>query len=95
MWESCHVVQLWKPEAHQEVERRWLKVMMSLQVAEMEIWWGHSCIYKIHKGEKSLLTAWYSEDKGEFCFKKCMDIIIHINIDRKYHRVSKTVYICG
>ena len=81
MWESCHVVQLWKPEADQEVERRWLKVMMSLQVAEMEIWWGHSCIYKIHKGEKSLLTAWYSEDKGEFCFKKCMDIIIHINID--------------
>ena len=95
MWESCHVVQLWKPEADQEVERRWLKVMMSLQVAEMEIWWGHSCIYKIHKGETSLLTAWYYEDKGEFCFKKCMDIIIHINIDRKYHRVSKTVYICG
>lgn len=59
----------------------------------MEIWWGHGCIYKIYK-EKSHLTAWYSEDKGEFCFKQCMDIIIHINIDRKYTGFQR-VSICG
>ena len=70
-------------------------MMMSLQVAEMKTQWAHGCIYKIHKGEKQLLTPWYSEDKGEFCVKKCMVIIIHIDIDGKYYGVSRTAYICG
>lgn len=61
MWESYRLAQLWKPEASQEVGRGWLKMMVSLHVAEMRTQWGHGGIYKIHKEEKQFLTPWKGE----------------------------------
>lgn len=68
MWESCHVVQLWKPEADQKVERRWLKDDVSAGGQKWRFGGDMVAFIKFTREKSQFLTAWYSEDKGEFCF---------------------------
>lgn len=74
-------------------------MMMSLQVTEMKPQWAHGLFVK---GEQELINPWEEEglyileDKGEFYFQKCIDIIILRNdIDGKYQGVSKQLALCS
>lgn len=51
MWELSQLSQLRSPEFSEEIDRGLLKIMVYLWVAEITIYWGHGCFYKIHKGE--------------------------------------------